>query len=66
MNHNFSPLFARRKLPSMARRFTIDQTFLDLNPIGTQRGGDGTKQESLQAITDSWNESLRRHGHRGL
>jgi hypothetical protein len=22
-------LFARRKLPSMARRFTIDQTFLE-------------------------------------
>jgi len=33
VNHNFSSVVCPQKLPSMARRFTIDQTFLEKEKI---------------------------------
>src|SRR5438552_19120626 len=51
MNHNFSSVVCPQKLPNMARRFKIDQTFLEKEKNQVMRGASITMFVLVRAVT---------------
>jgi hypothetical protein len=52
VNHNFSSVVCPQKLPSIARRFKIDQTFLEKEKNQVMRVASVTMFVLVRAVTE--------------